>query len=153
MKLNELKRPPGAHRNPKRIGRGTGSGHGKTATRGHKGQRARAGGARRRASFQGGQMPLQRRFPKRGFRPPLVRGPHTSVINLVRLREWPAGEVVNVANLVAKGLIKKSAAGVKVLGAGDISQKLHFQVQAMSTQAQAKIEKLGGTVEILSRIL
>lgn len=148
MKLDELRPAPGAKRPRKRIGRGPGSGHGKTATRGHKGQKARPGGAKG-GGFEGGQMPVYRRLPKRGFLP---HGGKTAyeVVNLESLAGLPAGSVVEPDGLVQMGLIKKSASDrVKILGQGDIAHALTVKVHAVSGPARAKIEARGGRVELL----
>ncbi|OGP48478.1 MAG: 50S ribosomal protein L15, partial [Deltaproteobacteria bacterium RBG_13_51_10] len=118
MKLNNLKPPQGATKKKKRIGRGEGSGHGGTSTHGHKGQKARSGGKVSRG-FEGGQMPMQRRLPKRGFKNPFRK--EYTIVNLRDLARFPAGTVVDVAALVASGLVKKVQWGVKVLGEGSIA--------------------------------
>src|SRR6185369_9725744 len=121
MELNNLRPSIGSTRNRKRIGRGTGSGHGKTATKGHKGQKARSGGSIK-AGFEGGQMPLQRRLPKRGFTP--LERIEFAVVNLNQLDVFEAGSIVDRDSLVAKGLIKNASAHIKILGNGDILKPL-----------------------------
>ena len=144
MDLNTLKPALGSTKNRKRIGRGTGSGHGKTATKGHKGQKARSGGSIK-AGFEGGQMPLQRRLPKRGFTP-LDRIEY-ALVNLKQLDVFEAGSTVDVAALVAKGLVKNAGRYVKILGTGDISKSLTVSATKFSQSAKDKIIAAGGTVE------
>lgn len=144
MDLNTLKPALGSTKNRKRIGRGTGSGHGKTATKGHKGQKARSGGSIK-AGFEGGQMPLQRRLPKRGFTP-LDRIEY-ALVNLKQLDLFEAGATVDVAALVAKGLVKNAGRYVKILGTGDISKSLTVSATKFSQSAKDKIIAAGGTVE------
>jgi large subunit ribosomal protein L15 len=144
MELNTLKPALGSTKNRKRIGRGPGSGHGKTATKGHKGQKARSGGSIK-AGFEGGQMPLQRRLPKRGFTP--IDRIEYSVVNLKQLDVFEAGSVVDAAALVSKGLIKNSCNAVKVLGNGDLSKALKVTATKFSQSARDKIVASGGTFE------
>ncbi len=144
MDLNTLKPALGSTKNRKRIGRGTGSGHGKTATKGHKGQKARSGGSIK-AGFEGGQMPLQRRLPKRGFTP-LDRIEY-ALVNLKQLDVFEAGATVDVAALVAKGLVKNAGRYVKILGNGDITRSLTVSATKFSQSAKDKIIAAGGTVE------
>ena len=144
MDLNTLKPALGSTKNRKRIGRGTGSGHGKTATKGHKGQKARSGGSIK-AGFEGGQMPLQRRLPKRGFTP-LDRIEY-ALVNLKQLDVFEAGSTVDVAALVAKGLVKNAGRYVKILGTGDITKSLTVSATKFSQSAKDKIIAAGGTVE------
>ncbi len=144
MELNNLKPALGSTKNRKRIGRGAGSGHGKTATKGHKGQKARSGGSIK-AGFEGGQMPLQRRLPKRGFTP-LTRVEY-SIVNLSQLDVFDAGTVINGEALALKGMIKCSSAAVKVLGNGDINKALKVSVTKFSQSAKDKIMAAGGTFE------
>ena len=146
MELNNLKPALGSTKNRKRIGRGAGSGHGKTATKGHKGQKARSGGSIK-AGFEGGQMPLQRRLPKRGFTP-LDRIEY-SIVNLNQLDVFDAGAVVNGDALALKGLIKNPYAVVKVLGNGDIIKAFKVSATKFSQTAKDKIIAAGGTVEEL----
>lgn len=144
MELNNLKPSLGSTKNRKRIGRGTGSGHGKTATKGHKGQKARSGGSIK-AGFEGGQMPLQRRLPKRGFTP-LDRVEY-SLVNLSQLEVFDAGSVVDAVALVEMGLIKSTRYAVKVLANGELTKNLKIVANKFSQAAKEKIVSLGGTVE------
>ncbi|MDI6753447.1 MAG: 50S ribosomal protein L15 [Thermodesulfobacteriota bacterium] len=146
MKLGDLRPPQGAKKKSKRIGRGEGSGHGGTSTRGHKGQKARSGGKVSRG-FEGGQMPMQRRLPKRGFKNPFRK--EYEVVNIRDLTRFPAGTVVDLAALKASGLIKKIRWGVKVLGDGSINHPLTVQAHHFSITAQNKIEDAGGKTEVL----
>lgn len=146
MKLHELKSPPGATKSPKRVGRGIGSGHGKTSTRGHKGQKARSGGSIR-PGFEGGQMPLQRRLPKRGFNNIFKK--EWSIVNVKDLNIFEDGTVVNQELLKQAGLIKKLDQDVKLLGDGELEKKLTVQVAKASQQAQDKITAKGGKVEVI----
>jgi len=144
MDLNTLKPALGSTKKRKRIGRGAGSGHGKTATKGHKGQKARSGGSIK-AGFEGGQMPLQRRLPKRGFTP-LDRIEY-SIVNLKQLGVFEAGTTVDCAALAAKGLIKNTCGYVKILGNGDLTKSLSVSATKFSQSAKDKIIAAGGTVE------
>lgn len=144
--LHNLHPAPGSRRKPKRVGRGPGSGHGKTATRGEKGQLSRSGYSRRRG-FEGGQMPIQRRLPKRGFRP-LGRDPF-AIVNLRQLRAFGKDEEVTPERLVEKGIVRKAPAGIKILGQGDIEVPLRVRAHRFSRSAREKIEKAGGQVEVL----
>lgn len=144
MELNTLRPALGSTKDKKRIGRGIGSGHGKTATKGHKGQKARSGGSVK-PGFEGGQMPLQRRLPKRGFRP-LDRNEYV-VINLQQLDVFEAGSCVDRDAMDAKGILKKSALPVKVLANGDISKPLTVKADKFSKSAAQKITAAGGKVE------
>jgi len=144
MDLNSLKPAIGSTKNKKRIGRGTGSGHGKTATKGHKGQKARSGG-NVEPGFEGGQMPMQRRLPKRGFNP-LSRKVYSHV-NLNRLEVFDAGESVDVEAMLKKGLITKVRDGVKILADGEITKSLKIKAHKFSAAARSKIEAAGGTAE------
>lgn len=144
MELNNLRPSIGSTKNKKRIGRGTGSGHGKTATKGHKGQKARSGGSIK-AGFEGGQMPLQRRLPKRGFTP-LDRIEY-SLVNISQLEVYESGDVVDTASLVSKGLIKSNRFAVKILGNGDITKPLKVIAHKFSQSAKDKITAIGGSVE------
>ena len=146
MKLHELSPAPGSSRDVKRIGRGHGSGNGKTAGKGHKGQKARAGRGIR-AGFEGGQMPLHRRIPKRGFNN-IFATPYTT-INVAILNRFEDGAVVNAEALLNAGIIKKAPYGVKVLGNGKIEKSLTVQVAAFSESAKAKIEAAGGKAEVI----
>lgn len=144
MDLNTLKPAIGSTKNRKRIGRGPGSGHGKTSTKGHKGQKARSGGSIK-AGFEGGQMPLQRRLPKRGFTP-FARIEY-SVVNLKQLEVFEAGSIVDASALVSKGLIKNLSNAVKILGNGDLSKALKVTATKFSQSARDKILASGGTFE------
>lgn len=140
MKLNEIGRPAGAVRPPKRRGRGGASGHGGTSARGHKGQNARSGGGVR-PGFEGGQMPLSRRLPKRGFTSPRVT--RYRVINLDQLAAFPAGTEVDGAALAARGLARAGEC-VKVLSRGSVEVALNVHAAAFSRAAREKIEAAGG---------
>lgn len=144
MELNNLRPSVGSTKNRKRIGRGTGSGHGKTATKGHKGQKARSGGSIK-AGFEGGQMPLQRRLPKRGFTP-LDRVVY-SLVNISQLDVFDSGSVIDTVMLVSKGLIKSDRNAVKILGNGDITKSFKISASKFSQTAKDKIIAAGGTVE------
>ncbi len=148
MRLDELRPAPGAKKRRKKIGRGPGSGHGKTSGKGHKGQKARSGGGKA-GGFEGGQMPLYRRIPKRGFTPYGGKTEY-AVVNLKSLGGFPANAVVDPDALVAAGLIKRSdRARVKVLGEGDLAHALTVKAHAVSESARAKIAAKGGSVEVL----
>ncbi len=147
MKLHQLSPAPGSTSERKRIGRGPASGQGKTAGKGHKGQKARAGRGMR-AGFEGGQMPLQRRLPKRGFNNIFAK--KIAIVNLSALdAKFEDGAVVDIDALIASGLIKKQLDGVKVLGNGEITKKLTVKVNAFSESAKAKIEAAGGKAEVI----
>ena len=147
MKLHELSPANGSTKARKRIGRGAGSGQGKTAGKGHKGQKARAGRGMR-PGFEGGQMPLQRRIPKRGF--VNIFRTEMAIVNVAKLEKYfEAGETVTIEALVEKGLVKKVLDGVKVLGNGDITKALTVQANAFSESAKAKIEAAGGKTEVI----
>jgi large subunit ribosomal protein L15 len=141
-----LHAPAGATTKRRRVGRGQGSGLGTTAGRGNKGQQSRSGG-KTYPGFEGGQMPLYRRLPHRGFDNSMFRK-DWQIVNLDRVEaKYAAGEVVDGPSLVAKGLIKKAEGLVKILGDGNVTKALVFQVDKVSAQAKAKIEKAGGKVE------
>ena len=146
MKLNELRATPGAMQDAKRIGRGHGSGNGKTAGKGHKGQKARAGHGFR-PGFEGGQMPLQRRIPKRGFNNIFAK--EIVAINLNALNAFEDGAVVDLEALTEKGIIRKEYDGLKVLGRGEITKKLTVKAKIFSASAKEKIEAAGGKVEVI----
>jgi large subunit ribosomal protein L15 len=149
MKLNDLRPAPGSTKSRKRVGRGPGSGHGKTSGKGHKGQHARSGGGKR-AGFEGGQMPLYRRIPKRGFLPYGGKTEY-AVVNLKALAAFEAGSVVDPDGLVKAGLVKNGQRGlVKILGTGDIEHALTVKAHAVSAGARQKIEAKGGRIEVLS---
>ena len=144
MKLHELSPAPGSKKAPKRIGRGTSSGHGKTSGKGHKGQKSRSGGGVR-PGFEGGQMPLARRVPKRGF--VNIFATVYTTVNLSTLELFDDGSTVDTAALIEKGLIKKARDGVKVLGNGNLTKKLTVNLAAFSASAKEKIEAAGGKAE------
>ena len=146
MKLHELSPAVGSTKEAKRIGRGHGSGNGKTAGKGHKGQKARAGRGIR-AGFEGGQMPLQRRVPKRGFNN--IFATKFAIINGSDLEVFEAGAVVDAAALQDKGLVKKAYDGVKVLGNGNLSKAVTVKASAFSESAKSKIEAAGGKAEVI----
>jgi len=147
--LSSLRNNPGEKHKKKRVGRGPGSGWGKTCGKGHKGQNSRSGGGVP-ASFEGGQMPLIRRLPKRGFKNPFSK--EYNIVNLSILdKKFNDGEVVEMKTLVEKGIIKKILDGVKVLGNGEITKKLIFKVDKVSNSAKEKIQKAGGTIEIINQ--
>ncbi len=147
MRLHNLKPRPGAKHRKKRVGFGESSGHGKTSGRGGKGQTARSGGSIR-LGFEGGQMPLLRRIPKRGFNNKTF-GTHLSVINIEALNAFADGAIVTPEVLVEQGILKKLPQGVKVLGSGDLTKKLTVKAQQFSASAREKITKAGGTCEDL----
>jgi large subunit ribosomal protein L15 len=148
MRPEDLRPAPGAKHRRKKVGRGPGSGHGKTATKGTKGQKSRSGGGVR-AGFEGGQMPLYRRLPKRGFLPHGGKRPY-AVVNLGDLGGFAAESVVDPDGLVAARLVRRSARDrVKVLGEGEVAHALTLRVHAVSEAARAKIEARGGRVEVL----
>ena len=146
MKLHDLSPAAGSTKARKRIGRGPASGQGKTAGKGHKGQLARAGRGMR-AGFEGGQMPLQRRVPKRGFNN--IFRTEYAIVNISALDAFNDGETVTVEALVEKGIVKKTLDGVKILGNGEISKKLTVQANAFSDYAKSKIEAAGGKAEVI----
>ena len=146
MDLANLKPAEGAKKSDNfRRGRGHGSGNGKTAGKGHKGQKARSGAPR--PGFEGGQMPLYRRLPKRGFK--CRNSKQIVAINVGALDRFEDGAEVNIAALVESGLISNPRDGVKILGGGEISKKLNVKVTAASDSAKAKIEAAGGTIEVI----
>lgn len=147
MKLHELSPAVGSTKEVKRVGRGHGSGNGKTAGKGHKGQNARSGGGVR-PGFEGGQMPLTRRIPKRGFNNIFAK--EYAVINVADLNKFVDGTVVDTELLKASGLVKKVCDGVKVLGDGELtSQNLTVKAVKFTKTAVEKIEKAGGKVEVM----
>ena len=146
MDLSNLQPAPGSTKNRKRIGRGPGSGTGKTSGKGHKGQKARSGGGIK-PGFEGGQMPLQRRLPKRGFTP-LSRKEY-ALVNLGDLESFDAGSTVGLEALSSAGLVGRLKDGVKVLASGDFSKSLTVQAHKFSKTAVAKIEAAGGKVEVI----
>ena len=146
MKLYELSPAAGSVKDVKRIGRGHGSGNGKTAGKGHKGQNARSGGGVR-PGFEGGQMPMTRRIPKRGFNN--IFATKYSVVNVSDLDQFVDGTVVDADLLKASGLIKKTNDGVKILGNGELTKNLPVKAAAFSASAKEKIEKAGGKAEVM----
>ena len=146
MKLHELSPAPGSVKDVKRIGRGHGSGNGKTAGKGHKGQKARAGRGIR-AGFEGGQMPLHRRIPKRGFNNIFAKP--LEAVNVSALEKFEDGAVVTVEELLEKGILSKCEYGVKILGNGSLTKKLTVRASAFSASAKEKIEKAGGKAEVI----
>ncbi len=146
MNLNELKPVEGARHYKKRVGRGVGSGMGKTATRGHKGQNARSGGGVRPA-FEGGQTPLFKRLPKRGFTN--INRKEFAVVNLGDINDkFEAGSVIDVEALKQAGLVKKEYEGVKILSNGELTKAVTIKAQKFSKAATEKIAAVGGTVEV-----
>ena len=147
MKLSELRPAAGSkHSDAFRVGRGHGSGNGKTAGRGQKGQKSRSGG-NTRVGFEGGQMPLYRRLPKRGFK--CINSKKIVAISVSELERFEADSVVTVEDLRQAGLVKNSFDGVKILGNGELSKKLTVQVNAFSKSAAEKIEAAGGKAEVV----
>lgn len=145
MDLSSLKAAEGSTQNKYRRGRGHGSGNGKTAGKGHKGQKARSGAPR--PGFEGGQMPLYRRLPKRGFK---CRNSKTIIgINLSELERFENDAVVSVETLIETGVVKNPRDGVKILGNGELTKKLTVQANAFSAAAKEKIEALGGKAEVI----
>ncbi|MFO7987679.1 MAG: 50S ribosomal protein L15 [Desulfatiglandaceae bacterium] len=146
MKVHELSPTEGSRKKKKRIGRGVGSGHGRTSCRGHKGQLSRSGG-RTRPGFEGGQMPIQRRLPKRGFHNQFRKV--YNIINIADLDRFESDAHIDFDALKASGLAKKRADGIKLLGDGEISRPLVVKVHKTSQTAREKIEAAGGRVEIV----
>ncbi|MDD2316027.1 MAG: 50S ribosomal protein L15 [Desulfobacterales bacterium] len=146
MKLNELSPAPGSRKNRKRIGRGVGSGHGKTACRGSKGHKSRSGGGVR-PGFEGGQMPIHRRLPKRGFCNIFKKT--FALINISDLARFESGSVVDEAALVRIGLVKGRYDGIKLLGKGDLALPLTIKVNAASKSAIDKVQAAGGKIEAI----
>ncbi len=146
MKLHDLRPAEGSTTAPKRLGRGVGSGLGKTSGKGHKGAKARSGGGKR-AGFEGGQMPLVRRIPKRGFTN--IFAIEYETINVERLEIFEDGTVVTPELLLQTGLIKKLRDGVKVLGSGDVTHKLTVKAHKFTGSAKEKIEAAGGKAEVI----
>jgi large subunit ribosomal protein L15 len=146
MKLNELKAAEGSRRARKRVGRGTSSGFGKTSGRGQKGQLARQGG-KTRLGFEGGQMPLFRRMPKRGFKN--INRKEYAIVNLSDLNKFEAGSEVDLNSLQEAGLVKKQLDGVKLLAKGELNVKLTVKVNKVSAAAKKAVEAAGGSVEVI----
>jgi len=146
VKLHEIQAPPGANKRTKRVGRGPGSGHGKTSTRGHKGQKARSGGGVR-PGFEGGQMPLQRRIPKRGFTNIFKK--EYAIVNVQDLNRFEDGTEVTIELLQDAGIVKGIKDGVKILGNGELEKKLTVKAHRFSKQAEEKIAARGGKAEVI----
>ncbi|MBR2674646.1 MAG: 50S ribosomal protein L15 [Mogibacterium sp.] len=146
MRIHELKKPEGSTKAPKRIGRGQGTGQGTTAGRGMNGQNSRSGGGVR-LGFEGGQMPLYRRLPKRGFNNKWAK--EYAEVNIKDLNRFDEGATVDAAALIEKGVIKKALDGVKVLGNGELEKKLTVKAAKFSKSAAEKIEKAGGKAEVI----
>lgn len=147
MKIQDLKPAKGSTKNPKRVGRGIGSGHGKTSTRGHKGQKARSGG-RKGPMFEGGQTTLQRRLPKRGFKNYPFKKEY-AIINLKDIEKLNLGSEITPEVLLQNRIIKNIKDGLKVLGEGTLTKPLTIKAHAFSTSAMEKIKSVGGNVEVL----
>jgi len=146
--LSTLKGPRGATRNRKRIGRGPGSGTGEQSGKGVKGQKARTGHHGARLGFEGGQMPMQRRFPKKGFKNPFRKEVFAVNVGAIEKR-FPAG-MVDLAALQGAGMVPRTRATVKILGEGDLTKKFTVKATAFSASAKEKIEKAGGTAEVVA---
>ena len=149
MKLHDLKPAPGAKKRRKRIGRGPGSGHGKTATKGHKGLLARSGGGKR-PGFEGGQMPLIRRLPKFGFANPFRT--EYAVVNVRSFENWSGGDTVTPQAMVEAGLVKRKTLPIKILGTGALKKSLVIQAHKFSKSAEEKIRAAGGRVEVIGGV-
>ena len=149
MKLHDLKPAPGAKKRRKRIGRGPGSGHGKTATKGHKGLLARSGGGKR-PGFEGGQMPLIRRLPKFGFTNPFRT--EYAVVNVRSFENWSGREPVTPQAMVDAGLVKRKTLPIKILGTGALKKPLVIQAHKFSKSAEEKIRAAGGRVEVIGGV-
>ena len=147
LSINTLKPAPGANRKNKRVGRGMGSGHGKTATRGYNGQHSRAGSTMR-PGFEGGQMPLYRRLPKRGFNN-IFRKEYV-VVNLEKLASFEAGSKIDPVVLRDNGIIKNLNEDIKILGTGELTNAIHVYAHKFSKSAIEKIHNAGGSVEVIS---
>lgn len=146
MKLNQLAAAPGSVKAPKRVGRGAGSGTGKTSGKGHKGQKARSGSGMR-PGFEGGQMPLQRRLPKRGFNNIFAK--EIVAVNVGALNRFEDGAEVTAETLAEAGVLKKTCDGVKILSNGTLTKKLTVKAVAFSAAAKEKIEAAGGKAEVI----
>lgn len=146
MKLHELKPAEGSRKERNRVGRGIGSGNGKTAGKGHKGQNARSGGGVR-PGFEGGQNPLFRRLPKRGFTN--INRKEFAIVNLDALNRFEDGAEITPALLVETGIVSSEKAGVKILGNGSLNKKLNVKAQKFSASAKEAIENAGGTTEVI----
>ena len=146
IRLHNLRPRPGSRHRVKRLGCGESSGHGKTSGKGHKGQKARSGGSIR-LGFEGGQMPLIRRLPKRGFNNAAFHKTY-AIVNLSDLNDFKAGSVINEQTLREAKLVRGNVAGIKILGDGELKHALKIEVDKISTGAREKIDKAGGTVEL-----
>ncbi len=146
MKLHELSPAPGSVKEAWRKGRGPGSGNGKTAGKGHKGQNARSGGGVR-PGFEGGQLPLYRKLPKRGFKNRFAV--EYAIVNVETLNRFEDGETVNLEKLIAAGIVRKPLDGLKVLGNGEMTKKLTVEATIFSATAKEKIEAAGGKTEVV----
>ena len=146
MKLHELSPAPGSVKDKVRKGRGAGSGNGKTAGKGHKGQNARSGGGVR-PGFEGGQLPLYRKLPKRGFKNHFAT--NYAIVNVSALDKFNDGDTVNLEKLMEAGIIRKPLDGLKVLGNGDVTKKLTVEASVFSASAKEKIEAAGGKTEVV----
>src|SRR5689334_13130758 len=149
MKLHDLAPAKGAKKKRKRIGRGPGSGHGKTATKGHKGLLARSGGGKR-PGFEGGQMPLIRRLPKFGFANPFRT--EYAVVNVRNFENWSGGDTVTPQAMVDAGLVKRKTLPIKILGTGALKKSLVIQAHKFSKSAEEKIRAAGGRVEVIGGV-
>lgn len=147
LELHGLRPAKGANKKPKRVGRGPGSGHGKTATRGHKGQKSRSGYSQR-SGFEGGQMPLYRRLPKRGFTNIFQK--KFVVLNVRDLEDFDEGTTVSPEFLLEKRVVKKMKDGLRILGEGELTKKLTVRAHHFSKTASEKITRAGGSVEVIS---
>jgi len=147
VRIHDLRPAPGSNTSPKRVGRGIGSGLGKTSGKGHKGQKARSGGGKG-PHFEGGQTPLQRRLPKRGFNNAVFKTVYAEV-NIEELNRFAPGSVVTPESLKESGLVKKMYDGVKILGNGELKHALTVRAHSFSKSAAAKIEEAGGKVEVI----
>ncbi len=147
ISLNNLKPAKGANRKNKRVGRGIGGGHGKTSARGYKGQKSRSGTSIR-PGFEGGQMPLHRRLPKRGFTN--IFRKEYAVVNLATLAEIEAGTKIDPEFLKSKGIVKNQKDGIKILGSGELKHALHVSAHKFSKSAAEKIQQAGGVIEVIS---
>jgi large subunit ribosomal protein L15 len=145
MKIEDLKPAPGSTKKTKRVGRGIGSGHGKTSCKGHKGQKARSGGTKGPA-FEGGQMPLQRRLPKRGFKNRFTI--EYAIVNLKDISKMEGTDIITAETLIEQGIIKDLKNGLKILGEGEIKRPLTIKAHAFSASAIAKIAAAGGKAEV-----
>jgi large subunit ribosomal protein L15 len=147
MKICDLKPAEGSARQPKRVGRGVGSGHGKTSCKGHKGQKARSGGTKG-AGFEGGQMPIQRRLPKRGFKNYPFKKEY-AIVNLKDLSGLDDFDVITTELMIERGIVKDLRDGVKVLGVGEVSRPLTIRAVAFSKSAREKVANAGGRTEVI----